>query len=90
MSTKSSLCVRPAGKMDQGEKESIGSPIHVLVGQNEESALWKLAWGCPPCLGPASGGGGGSEPVCWLCGGSGGYRQNLAMGRYSCQSWQYV
>lgn len=43
MSTKSSLCVRPAGKMDQGEKESIGSPIHVLVGQNEESALWKLA-----------------------------------------------
>lgn len=20
----------------------------MLVGQNEESALWKLAWGCPP------------------------------------------
>lgn len=27
MSTKSSLCVRPGGKMDLGEKESIGSPF---------------------------------------------------------------
>ena len=27
MSTKSSLCVRPGGKMDSGEKESIGSPF---------------------------------------------------------------
>lgn len=27
MSTKSSLCVRPGGKMDWGEKESIGSPF---------------------------------------------------------------
>lgn len=27
MSTESSLCVRPAGKMGLGEKESIGSPF---------------------------------------------------------------
>lgn len=58
MSTKSSLCVKPGGKMDWGEKESIGSPFmcqwvgmrRVYCGEWLEApppafADWPSVWG---------------------------------------------
>lgn len=96
MSTKSSLCVGPGGKMDWGVKESIGSPFmcswggmrRVFCGEWLEVVSLPPSFSCLPRLAQCLGG--KLEPFWRLCGDSRGYRWDLAIGRYSCQSCHYL
>lgn len=89
MSTKSSLCVRLAGKMERGEKESIGSPFMCSWGRMRRAHCGAWLEVASPALVQRLRG--ELEPFCRLCGHSGGgYLLDLAIGRYSCQSCQYI